>query len=47
MDETPWLADGRIEAFMTTGLVLHGAGIITDRSKVHYALADDAGRVPA
>jgi hypothetical protein len=43
-DETPWLADGRVEGFLTIGMVLHGAGIIRDRNMARYTLADDAGR---
>jgi hypothetical protein len=42
-DETPWLADGRVEEFLTTGMVLHGTGIIPERNTARYTLADDAG----
>jgi hypothetical protein len=42
-DETTWLAEGRVENFLTIGLVLHGAGIIADRNTARYTLADDAG----
>ncbi len=43
-DETPWLADGRVEGFLTTGMALHGAGITPDRNTARYTLADDTGR---
>ncbi len=43
-DETPWLADGRVEGFLTTGMALHGAGIAPDRNTARYTLADDTGR---
>jgi hypothetical protein len=43
-DETEWLAEGRIEGFLTTGMMLHGAGIIPDRNITRYTFADDAGR---
>jgi hypothetical protein len=43
-DETEWLAEGRIEGFLTTGMVLRGAGIVQDRNTVRYTLADDTGR---
>jgi hypothetical protein len=43
-DETPWLADARVEGFLTIGMVLHGAGIIRNRNTARYTLADDAGR---
>jgi hypothetical protein len=43
-DETPWLADGRIESFLTIGLFLHGERIIPDRNVARFLLADDAGR---
>jgi hypothetical protein len=43
-DETPYLAQARIESFLTLGIVLHGYGIIPDRSLAKYVLADDAGR---
>jgi hypothetical protein len=42
-DETPYLAQARVENFMTLGIVLHGYGIIPDRNTAKYALADDAG----
>jgi hypothetical protein len=42
-NETPWLAEGRIEAFLTTGLVLRGMGIAPDRSIVHYTFCEDGG----
>jgi hypothetical protein len=43
-DETPALAQLRIENFLTTGLVLHGYGIISDRSTARFTLADDDNR---
>ncbi len=43
-DETPWLAEGRIQGFLTTGMVLHGCGIIPDRTNASYTLSDDTGR---
>jgi hypothetical protein len=43
-DETPWLAEARVEGFLTTGMVLHGAGITRERNTARYTLADDAGR---
>jgi hypothetical protein len=43
-DETPYLAQARIENFLTLGIVLHGFGIVPDRSIAKYGLADDAGR---
>jgi hypothetical protein len=42
-NETSYLAQARIENFLTLGIVLHGYGIIPDRSVAHYRLADDAG----
>jgi hypothetical protein len=43
-DETPWLAEGRLAGLLTTGLALHGSGILPDRNAARYTLADDAGR---
>jgi hypothetical protein len=43
-NETLYLAQARIENFLTMGIVLHGYGIIPDRGVAKYALADDAGR---
>jgi hypothetical protein len=43
-DETEWLAEGRVQWLLTTGMVLHGTGIVPDRNTVRYTLADDAGQ---
>jgi hypothetical protein len=43
-DETPFLSQARVEAFLTLGIVLHGYGIIPDRRIAKLALADEAGR---
>jgi hypothetical protein len=43
-DETPFLAQARVESFLTLGIVLHGCGIIPDRRIAKLTLADDAGR---
>jgi hypothetical protein len=43
-DETPFLAQARVERFLTLGIVLHGYGIISDRRVATLALADEAGR---
>ena len=43
-DETPFLAQARVERFLTLGIVLHGYGIIPDRGIAKLALVDDAGR---
>jgi hypothetical protein len=43
-DETPFLAQARIEGFLTLGIVLHGYGITPDRRATKLALADEAGR---
>jgi hypothetical protein len=43
-NETPYLAQARIENFLTMGIVLHGYGIIPDRSIAKYTLSDDTGR---
>jgi hypothetical protein len=42
--ETQMLADIRIEDFLTIGMLLHGTGIIPDRSVITYTLADDNGQ---
>jgi hypothetical protein len=42
-DETPWLAEGRVQGLLTTGLALHGSGIIPGRDAATYTLADDDG----
>jgi hypothetical protein len=41
--ETPFLADARVESFLTRGIVLHGFRIVPDRSVAKFALADDSG----
>jgi len=43
-DETPELAESRVEGFLTTGMLLHGAGITADRDRARYALVDDSGK---
>ena len=43
-DETPFLAQARVERFLTLGIVLHGYGIMPDRRIAKLALADEAGR---
>ena len=43
-NETPFLAQARIEQFLTLGIALHGSRIIPDRRVARFALADDAGR---
>jgi hypothetical protein len=43
-NETPYLAQARIEHFLTMGIVLHGYGIIPDRKTARYTLVDDGGR---
>src|SRR5262249_40760533 len=43
-DETAFLAQSRVETFLTLGIVLHGSGIIPDRRIAKLALADDTGR---
>jgi hypothetical protein len=43
-DETPWLAEGRVSHFLSTGMVLHGCGIVPDRNVARFTLADDGGR---
>jgi hypothetical protein len=42
-DETPFLAQARVESFLTLGIVLHGYGIIPDRSTASFTLAEDGG----
>jgi hypothetical protein len=42
-DETPFLAQARVETFLTLGIVLHGYGIVPDRRIARLALADEAG----
>lgn len=43
-DETVSLADHRIEDFLSTGILLHGLGVIADRNVARYTLADASGR---
>jgi hypothetical protein len=43
-DETQVLRDSRILGFLTTGIFLHGMGLIPDRNVARYALADDSGK---
>lgn len=43
-DETSILADVRIEGFLTTGMLLHGLGIIPDRNVARYTLAGDGAK---
>jgi hypothetical protein len=43
-DETPFLAEGRVESFLTLGIALHGCRIIPDRSIANFALVDEMGR---
>jgi hypothetical protein len=43
-DETPFLAQARVEGFLTLGIALHGHRIISDRRSASFTLADDAGR---
>jgi len=43
LDEHPNLRMVYAKSLLTTGLVLHGFGIIANRNIVHYKLVDDAG----
>jgi hypothetical protein len=43
-DELPALQAGRAEDILTRGALLHGLGIIPDRTHAVFALKDDAGR---
>jgi hypothetical protein len=43
-DETPVLRQSRVLGLLTTGIFLHGAGIIPDRNVARYTLADDTGK---
>jgi hypothetical protein len=43
-DETQVLRDFRVLGFLTTGIFLHGMGIIPDRNVARYTLADDSGK---
>ncbi|HEY6331720.1 MAG TPA: hypothetical protein VI756_20505, partial [Blastocatellia bacterium] len=42
-DETESLRERRVEAFLTTGMLLHGMRITADRNVARYTLADDSG----
>jgi hypothetical protein len=41
--ETDELDQARIDAFLSTGMALHGLGITPDRNTARYTLADDRG----
>jgi len=43
-DETQVLRDSRVLGFLTTGIFLHGTGIIPDRNVARYTLLDDYGK---
>lgn len=43
-DETEVLRESRLTVLLTSGCVLHGAGIIQDRNCPRYTLADDGGK---
>jgi hypothetical protein len=43
-DETPFLAQARVEHFLTLGIALHGYRIVPDRHSARFALADQTGR---
>jgi len=43
-DETEVLRNLRITGFLTTGIFLHGMGVIPDRNVARYTLADDNGK---
>jgi hypothetical protein len=43
-DETQVLRDSRTLGFLTTGIFLHGEGIIPDRNVARYTLVDDKGK---
>jgi len=43
-DETQALRDLRVLGFLTTGIFLHGVGIIPDRNVARYTFRDDNGR---
>jgi hypothetical protein len=42
--ETDSLKEARVDGFLTTGMALHGLGIIPDRNSARYALATDDGK---
>jgi hypothetical protein len=43
-DETQLLRDSRVLNFLTTGIFLHGIGIIPERNTARYTLVDDNGK---
>ena len=43
-NETQVLRDARADDFLSTGITLHGMGIIPDRNVAHYTLATDDGQ---
>jgi len=43
-DETRSLGDARVDYFLTSGMLLHGMGIIPDRNLARYTLAGDDGK---
>jgi len=43
-DETQVLRDSRAVDFLTTGIFLHGTGIIPERNTARYTLVDDNGK---
>jgi Peptidase family S41 len=43
-DETPVLRNSRVLDFLTTGIFLHGIGIIPERNMARYTLVDDNGK---
>jgi Peptidase family S41 len=43
-DETRVLRDARVLGFLTTGIFLHGIGIIPERDTARYTLVDDNGK---
>jgi hypothetical protein len=44
-DETQSLREGRVESFLTTGMMLHGTNIARTRDRVSYRLRRDDGSV--
>jgi hypothetical protein len=43
-DETEVLRDSRATRFLSMGILLHGLGVIQDRNRARYTLADDSGK---
>ena len=43
-DETSQLQEANLAGYLTTGMVLHGLGIISNRRTARYTLADDSGQ---